>query len=156
MLFSEFSSDQLALASDRDIASHGENNDLELTSWGGSNFRPVRNIIDDTVGYNEYVMYRENSAGNIIMPSAVLITGDEPNEAEKQAAVYLGVPLVKINRNKYLNTNSYDIEHNEITPSEILNKKDKWVTLKKSIEEIQSILVADEDEMLVEEGIKKM
>ena len=156
LLFSEFSSDQLALASDRDIASHGENNDLELTSWGGSNFRPVRNIIDDTVGYNEYVMYRENSAGNIIMPSAVLITGDEPNEAEKQAAVYLGVPLVKINRNKYLNTNSYDIEHNEITPSEILNKKDKWVTLKKSIEEIQSILVADEDEMLVEEGIKKM
>lgn len=156
LLFSNFASDQLALASERDIGSHGENNDLELTSWGGSNFRPVRSVIDNTIGYNEYVMYRENSNGNIIMPSAVLVTGDEANEAEIQAAAYLGVPLVKINKSKYVSTNSYDVSHNEITPNEVLNKKDKWISLKKSIEEIQTVLSVDSSEIIDEEGIKKM
>ena len=156
LLFSSFASEQLALASERDIGSHGENNDLELTSYGGSNFRPVRNIIDNTFGYNEYVMYRENSAGNIIMPSAVLVTGVEPIDAEIQAAVYLGVPLVRINKRKYDSTNSYDISHNEITPSEVLNKKDKWISLKRSIEEIQIVLGSNSSEIVDEEGIKKM
>lgn len=156
LLFSNFASDQLALASERDIGSHGEDNNLELTSWGGSNFRPVRSVIDNTTGYNEYVMYRENSNGNIIMPSAVLVTGDEANEAEIQAAAYLGVPLVKINKSKYVSTNSYDISHNEITPNAVLNKKDKWISLKKSIEEIQTVLSVDSSEIIDEEGIKKM
>ena len=121
---------------------------------------PVRKVISDTYGgengYNEYVMYREDSNGNIIYPSAVLITGIEPNESEIKAAAYLGVPLVKINKSKYISTNTYDITVNDITPSDLLNKQGEWLSLKKSIQEINTILSVQSNEIGEGQASKKM
>ena len=159
LLFSDFNSDQLALASNRDINSFGDDNDLEL-GGASSNLHPVRKVISDTYGgengYNEYVMYREDSNGNIIYPSAVLITGIEPNESEIKAAAYLGVPLVKINKSKYISTNTYDITVNDITPSDLLNKQGEWLSLKKSIQEINTILSVQSNEIGEGQASKKM
>ena len=160
LLFSSFNSEQLALASNRDIGSYGADNNLALTG-GSNNFRPVRSVISNTYdgenGYNEYVMYREDGNGNIIYPSAVLVTGSEPNEFEIRAASYLGVPLVRINKSKYLNAVGYEITPNDIIPSDFLNKKVKWVSLKRSIEQIyDNILGSGSETKLVDDGAKKI
>ena len=75
LLFSNLPANQLAIASEKDVASHSENNSRNITSWRDGNYNSVRENISNTYqsGYNEYVYYRDN-----IKPSAVLIKGDEP------------------------------------------------------------------------------
>lgn len=100
LLFSSLPANQLVIASEHDVASGSENNSRTITSRSTGNYNSVRENISNTYhgygGYNEYVYYRDD-----IRPSAVLIKGDEPNEAELQAAAYLQVSLVKINKQYY-------------------------------------------------------
>ena len=148
VLFSDFSSDQLAMASERDIYSGGGDNDLRLTSHQPSNLHPVRQVINSTYhgsnGYNEYVFYREDSQGRVIYPSAVLVAGDEPNEAEIQAAIYLGVPLVKINEYVY-DKKREPGERLDITPSRKTRSIEEWKELRKSIDVIRTMVEPTED-----------
>lgn len=111
LLFSNLPANQLAIASEKDVASHSENNSRNITSWRDGNYNSVRENISNTYqsGYNEYVYYRDN-----IKPSAVLIKGDEPNEAELQAAVYLQVPLVKINKQYYPKKTKEEMKQRDI------------------------------------------
>ena len=151
VLFSNFNSDQLALASERDIGSNGANNDMELTSWYKSNLRPVRKIINQTYkgngGYNEYVFYREDNQGNTIYPSAILVQESEPSEGEIQAAIYLGVPLVKINKEKYTKRNKQEIKEKrkDLKASHNMRPIEKWKELRRSIEKIKKIMKSNKD-----------
>ncbi|MEE3343607.1 MAG: hypothetical protein VZS44_05915 [Bacilli bacterium] len=150
LLFNDFDSEQLALASNKDIASIGKNNDLELNSRRGANLHPVRKTIKNTKSegykYNEYVFYREDNQGNQIKPSAVFVQGKEPVEAEIQAAIYLGVPLVKINKDKYNDTEK-EIKENrkKINPKNKKRTIAEWKKLRKNIEEIKKLVESKEE-----------
>ena len=116
LLFSEVPSENLSIASKADASSYTYDNDIEIyASQTYGQYNPIRETICETFheeyethdgtlkyGHNEYTYFR-----NDIMPSAVLIKGDEPTESEIQAAAYLSkirgkdIPLVKINKEKY-------------------------------------------------------
>lgn len=153
LLFDSFNSEQLALAANKDLNSFGDDNDLQLGSLVSSDFAPVRDVIKTTsnYSYNEYVMYREDNQGNIIYPGGVYVTGEEPTEAEKQAAVYLGVPLVKINKSKYVDREDIKIDYN-VQAIEPLHSKEEWHQLRQNIIEIKEMIGLKEEE--VEESKK--
>ena len=115
LLFSDVPSEKLRIASKEDAVSRTEENEMEIKAnrtYG--QYNPIRETICETYheeyekkgklkyGHNEYTYFR-----NGIMPSAVLIRGDEPTESEIQAAAYLSkicgkdIPIVKINKSKY-------------------------------------------------------
>lgn len=145
LLFSNFRSEQLAIAAEQDVYSQGEINNLELSSNTPSNLHPIREVINRTYenGYNEYVMYREDSQGNKIYPSAVMVTEEEPNEAEIRAALYLGVPLVKIKKAKYQSMTEIQITPRDISLDYRLKSKEEWDTIRESIGEMQEIVEED-------------
>ncbi len=142
LLFSNFRSDQLAIAAEHDVSSRGDVNNLELTSHTPSNLHPIREVIAKTYqdGYNEYVMYREDNQGRKIYPSAVMVTGVEPNEAEIKSALYLGIPLVKINKTKYQNMTPIQIAPKTTVLDYQLKSKEEWDTIMESVGEMQTIL----------------
>lgn len=99
VLFDNLPSNKFVAASNRDINSQTDNNDLKVRI-DEMNLNPIRDNIYKTYielnGYNEYVYYRDG-----LVPSGILVTNDSPNEAEIQAALYLNVPLVQICQNQY-------------------------------------------------------
>ena len=71
--------------------------------------------------YNEYVVYRDG-----VYPSGILVTGLVPSNSEKQAAAYLGVPLVKVNKyNSTVDKNS--IHGREDIRSDFSDEIDEFV-----------------------------
>lgn len=96
LLFDNMDPTSLVYMNDCDIFSSSLDNDLNIIS-NASDFNGLKETIDKTSDYNEYVFYRENNKGECIYPSAVLVTGKQPMEYEIDAACYLNVPLVKFN-----------------------------------------------------------
>lgn len=106
VIFDNLPSESLVIASSRDVGSRTEDNSLPVRSGYSGTYQPIRKVIIETYhgesGYNEYVYYRQYSESmQSLRPSAILIRGENPTESEIQAAVYLNVPLVKINKEKY-------------------------------------------------------
>lgn len=104
LLFSDFSLSQYVVSSNQDIVSDAYDNSLSIkpeSRWA-INVKPVRKLITLEKGHNECVLYRENINGASLYPSGVLVTGLMPTQEEKQAASYLGVPLVKFYKKKYI------------------------------------------------------
>lgn len=107
LLFCELPAESLVVGSKEDVSSGSKSNDVNIyTRYGVGSYNPIRENISSTYhgvnGYNEYVYYRDG-----LMPSGILIRGEEPNESEIQAAAYLSricgkdIPLVKVNKEKY-------------------------------------------------------
>lgn len=149
LMFSNFSNNQLVLEANCDINSNGENNSLEISSIV-SNFEPVRKLIKDTNSayYNEYVMYREDENGQSIYPSAVFVMGDEPNQYEINAAAYLGVPLVKINKKAYKNRKNEEEKREEKKAAVVNNSLiEKYKELSSDLKQLQQYItiVSEED-----------
>ena len=113
LLFDTLPSERFAIASEKDIGSHSNENILNIDSWNEGNFNSVRiNIINTIISnqeYNEYVYYRDD-----IKPGAILIRGDEPSKYELQAAAYLDVPLVKINKERYPKMSATEMQKKEL------------------------------------------
>ena len=106
VIFDDLPNESLVIASSKDVGSKTEDNSLSVSSWYPGTYQPIRKVIIETYhgesGYNEYVYYRQYSESmQSLRPSAILIRGENPTESEIQAAVYLNVPLVKINKEKY-------------------------------------------------------
>lgn len=103
LLFSDFSLSQYVISSNEDLYSDGYSNSLNVKCEKRYriNVKPVRKLITLKKVHNECVLYRENINGGSLYPSGVLVTGIMPTQEEKQAAAYLGVPLVKLYKKKY-------------------------------------------------------
>lgn len=96
ILFCDVPEENFVIGSECDIGSASARNDLDIKCDLPGNFRSVRKNVMHTYFHNEYVFYRDG-----LMPNGVLISGFRPTDAEIEAAVYLDVPLVKINRINY-------------------------------------------------------
>ena len=138
LLFSDFLPSQLVLAGKADLQSGSRDNSLSINYENNEDisFAPIAKNIHDTspVSYNEYVMYREDQNGKSIYPSGILIQGEEPTQEEINAAAYLNVPVVKINKQKYFN---HPVAwKTEIEP----NLKEKFQQLRSEIIQIDQLL----------------
>lgn len=94
--------DQLISESFEDLYSSGGLNSLSITSDKRENFRPIKKQIQLNKGsHTEFVLYRDSSNGKPIYQSGILVQNTPPTQAEINAAVYLNVPIVFINHEKY-------------------------------------------------------
>lgn len=100
LLFDNISSASLITMDYKDNSSFTALNDLGITHTNYVHFDTILNMLEHTkdTGYNEYNFYVENSDVSLMYPSAVKVVGEEPNQAEIDAASYLGIPLVKIHK----------------------------------------------------------
>jgi len=114
LLFDNISSASLVTMDYKDNSSFADINGLSITHANFVHFDTVFNMLLHTknTGYNEYNFYVENSDGNFIYPSAVKVVGEEPSEAEIDAADYLGIPLVKIHKKEKMTTNNQILKTN--------------------------------------------
>lgn len=108
LLFDNISSANLITMDYKDNSSFGELNDLSIIHTNYVHFDTVLNMLEHTknTGYNEYNFYVENSDGSYLYPSAVKVVGEEPTQAEIDAASYLGIPLVKIHKKEKISVNN--------------------------------------------------
>lgn len=151
LLFSNLSDFRLIGASNHDIFSEGDMNNINI-SLGMSNLQPVRNVIKATARYNEYVMYRDGNNNESIYPSAVLVSNNVPNQHEINAAAYLGVPLVKINKEAYKDKINIENKMNEEKNKSLSNYslKDDYKKIKDKLLQLQQYIKnLQEDEIQV-------
>lgn len=125
LLFDNIDPNSLIMMCNRDMNSSGDTNSLYLKA-SRTNFDTLKETLNKTDKYNEYVIYRENMNREYIYPSAVLVTGMVPNKYEIDAAIYLGVPLVKINKKRTIKkrTKSKDENISYTNNIEFLHNKD--------------------------------
>lgn len=120
LLFDKIKEGALIAFNNDDICSNTYNNDYNITIFE-YNMDTLSKTLKNTTGYNEYVVYRENNDGTSFYPSGVMVQGDEPVQAEIDAAAYLEVPLIKlskeIKKNKAIN-----IEENKRIEEQVSSK----------------------------------
>lgn len=139
LIFDNVDPNSLICMSNRDIYSSALDNDLVISSEA-SYFDTMKETIENTNSYNEYVFYRENSNGEYIYPSAVLVVGMEPNKYEIDAACYLNVPLVKFN-DVNINNSKSTTDNKEVLPYTYDKDLDM---LKKVLDEVLDIVASSE------------
>lgn len=169
LLFTDIKPSQFAFSNSVDIYSQGDNNSLELTSMYKNKieFLPTTETINKTKtnagDYNEFTIYREDSNGNSIYPTGVFIRGTEPSPSEIDAAAYLGVPLVKINKQLYEEkTNNQQEEKDdtlelieELNHDQELQENVTYIDLLNELDEIQELQV-EENENVNQEGTRTL
>lgn len=137
LLFDKFDKEQLALMSYGDLASFSVENSLDIKSAGRiPKFMTTQYLLAETndwTDYNECVLYRRDSKGNYLYPSAIITREKQPTQYEIDAAAYLGIPIVYINKEYYLNT---AIEEKTL-PEE---KHDKPTELKEQLMKLKDLL----------------
>ena len=102
ILFSQFERDQFITESSEDLYSDGEVNSLSISLGERENFRPIKKQIQNNQdSHTEFILYRESANGKPLYPSGILLASEIPTQAEINAAAYLNVPLVYINKERY-------------------------------------------------------
>lgn len=134
LLFDNVSSASLVTMDYKDNSSFVELNSLGITHTNFVHFDTILNMLEHTknTGYNEYNFYVENSDGSYIYPSAVKVVGEEPNQAEIDAASYLEIPLVKIHRKEkiVIDNKTNQSNYNELQLDELRKLKSFFDNLK--------------------------
>ena len=100
VLFNSFSPQNLKTFGSSDLYTYAESNSTVVKQRYKCQLDTLKNIAKHTTGnnHNEYTVLRENEDGQIMYPCGVKVVGDKPTQAEIDAAAYLGVPLIKLNR----------------------------------------------------------
>ena len=103
LLFNDFVSSNLKMFSSCDLGSFAPSNcnEIDYANWKVDCF-PTK-IIADKIKNNslcEYIMLRENPDGSILYPCGVKVVGDMPTKEEIDAAAYLGIPLIKLQKTR--------------------------------------------------------
>ena len=100
LLFNSFTPENLITFARHDLYTRAEDNATYVTQNVASELDTAENILKNTPDnmHNEYTILRENADGSLMYPCGVKVLGEYPTQEEINAAAYLGVPLIKMNR----------------------------------------------------------
>lgn len=137
LIFNNISGNPLISESSEDLYSDGDLNSLNIELDERENFRPIKKLIQKNSGsHTELVFYRNSENNKSIYPTGVLTFNNPPTQSEINAAAYLNVPIVFINREKYINrTNTQEINQQQFVPT-----SEDYIKLKESILELKESL----------------
>ena len=138
LIFSNLPPEKLVGMNHEDMGTQEDDYRRIYSPHSHADFGTLKDIMNNTATnhYNEYVYNRDG-----LYPSGVLVSGNEPTDAEINAAAYLKVPLVKINVEKYKYGHDNFVENKENEDNK--KKIEEYRQLKKLIEETSSAILEE-------------